>query len=64
MKCPINFAQTKIQLATMKHGQTLHIYLDDGEPIQNVPGSVKLEGHTILKQEQAGDYWSVVIQKA
>lgn len=64
VKCPINFAQTKVQLATMKPGEILEIYLDDGEPINNVPGSVKLEGHKILNQENVGEYWDVVIEKA
>lgn len=64
VKCPINFAQTKIQLATMASGQRLEIMLDDGEPIHNVPGSVKLEGHKVLEQEKIGDYWKVLIEKA
>lgn len=64
VKCPINFAQTKIQLAAMQPGQILKIYLDDGDPINNVPGSVKLEGHQILEQAKVDDYWSVMIQKA
>jgi sulfite reductase (ferredoxin) len=64
VKCPMNFAQTKVQLATMKPGEILEIYLDDGEPINNVPGSVKLEGHKVLNQENVGEYWDVVIEKA
>jgi sulfite reductase (ferredoxin) len=62
--CPMNFVQTKIQLATMQAGQKLEIYLDDGQPIDNVPGSVRNEGHQILEQEQAGEgYWKVIIKK-
>ncbi len=63
VKCPINYAKTKVQLSTMKSGEILEIYLDDGEPINNVPGSVKLEGHKVLKQKNVGDYWDVVIEK-
>ncbi len=63
VKCPINYAKTKVQLSTMKSGEILEIYLDDGEPINNVPGSVQLEGHKILKQKNVGDYWDVVIEK-
>ncbi len=64
VKCPINFAQTKIQLAAMQSGQILEIYLDDGEPIKNVPGSVKLEGHDVIEQQKVDEFWSVVIRKA
>ncbi|MBW2181162.1 MAG: sulfurtransferase TusA family protein [Deltaproteobacteria bacterium] len=63
VKCPINFAQTKIQLAGMTPGEILEIFLDDGDPVENVPGSVKLEGHHVLRQEKMGEYWSVLIEK-
>ena len=46
--CPMNFVQTKIQLATMQPGEELEIWLDDGAPLNNVPGSVQNEGHEIL----------------
>jgi sulfite reductase (ferredoxin) len=61
--CPMNFVQTKIQLSTMQSGDELEIFLDDGQPINNVPGSVRGEGHTILKQLQIDNYWQVVIKK-
>ncbi|MDX2469447.1 MAG: sulfurtransferase TusA family protein [SAR324 cluster bacterium] len=65
VKCPMNFVKTKIALDPMKAGEILEILLDDGEPIANVPGSVELEGHEILSQEQAADgHWAVVIKKA
>jgi TusA-related sulfurtransferase len=48
----------------MKSGQLLEIVLDDGEPIENVPRSVILEGHKVLKQERNGEHWNVMIEKA
>ena len=62
--CPMNFVKTKLELATMQSGDVLEIWLDDGKPIENVPGSVKLEGHEILSQTQHTDgYWQVIIKK-
>ncbi|MBO6234035.1 MAG: sulfurtransferase TusA family protein, partial [Prevotella sp.] len=62
--CPMNFVKTKLELATMQSGEVLEIWLDDGKPIENVPGSVRLEGHEILSQTQHSDgYWQVVIKK-
>ena len=62
--CPMNFVKTKLELATMQSGEVLEIWLDDGKPIENVPGSVKLEGHEILSQTQHTDgYWQVLIKK-
>ncbi len=61
--CPMNFVKTKIELSRLQPGDILEIWLDDGEPIENVPGSVREEGHEILEQKRVGDYWSVVIEK-
>jgi sulfite reductase (ferredoxin) len=61
--CPMNFVQTKIQLSSMQSGDELEILLDDGQPIQNVPGSVRNEGHEILEQTATDNYWKVVIRK-
>lgn len=61
--CPMNFVKTKFALAPMKSGQILEILLDDGQPINNVPGSVRNEGHEILAIEKINDYWRVVIKK-
>jgi sulfite reductase (ferredoxin) len=47
----------------MKSGDELEIFLDDGQPISNVPGSVRGEGHAILEQVQVENYWRVVIKK-
>ena len=61
--CPMNFVKTKIALTPMQSGQILEILLDDGAPIENVPGSVKNEGHTILSTEKIENYWKVLIKK-
>ena len=42
----------------------MEILLDDGAPIENVPRSLKLEGHEILEQEQASEgYWRIKVKK-
>jgi sulfite reductase (ferredoxin) len=59
----MNFVKTKLELAKIRQGQLLRIFLDDGEPIDNVPRSVAEEGHRILEMAKVGDYWSVLIEK-
>jgi sulfite reductase (ferredoxin) len=61
--CPMNFVKTKMELAKLKPRDILEVWLDDGQPIQNVPGSVRDEGHKILKQVKVDDHWSVLIEK-
>ncbi len=62
--CPMNFVRTKLELAAMQSGDILEILLDDGKPIENVPGSVKLEGHEVISQKQEPEgHWTVLIRK-
>ncbi len=62
--CPYNFVKTKLKLDTMGEGQVLAVLLDDGEPIRNVPQSLRNEGHEILSQEQIEQAHRVMVRKA
>ena len=61
--CPMNFVKTKIELSSLKSADLLEVWLDDGAPIQNVPGSVRNEGHEVISVTQVEDYWKVLIKK-
>ncbi|MDR2400088.1 MAG: sulfurtransferase TusA family protein [Deferribacteraceae bacterium] len=61
--CPMNFVKTKVELAKIKSGDEIEVYLDDGAPIENVPRSAAAEGHTVGEQIDEGGYWSVKIKK-
>jgi len=61
--CPINFVKTKLKLESMDVGQVLEIVLDDGEPIQNVPKSIKEEGHKIVEVKKEGKHFRLKIEK-
>ncbi|MFT4005787.1 MAG: sulfurtransferase TusA family protein [Lacrimispora sp.] len=60
--CPVTFVKAKVALEELEEGQILAIRLNDGEPVQNVPRSIKEEGHQILKlnQNQDGTYTLIV----
>jgi len=62
--CPMNFVKTKLKLEEMNVDEVLEVILDDGDPIKNVTGSVKEEGHKILKVEKINDHWKLVIKKS
>ena len=49
VNCPVTFVKTKVALEELDNGQILQVHLNDGEPVQNVPRSVKDEGHKVLK---------------
>ncbi|HJU05326.1 MAG TPA: sulfurtransferase TusA family protein [Nitrospiraceae bacterium] len=49
--CPLNYVKTKLKLEMMDVGERLEVWLDAGEPIKNVPMSLRNDGHKILAQE-------------
>lgn len=53
--CPLTFVKAKVSLDELEDGEVLAIRMNDGEPVQNVPRSMKEEGHQILKLEDNQD---------
>ncbi len=53
--CPITFVKTKVALEELEKGQILEIRLNGGEPVQNVPRSLKDEKHKIISLEDNND---------
>ena len=62
--CPVTFVKTKIALEELDDGQILAIRMNDGEPVQNVPRSIKEEGHQILKLNANDDgTYTLIVKK-
>jgi TusA-related sulfurtransferase len=62
--CPMTFVKAKVALEELEDGQVLSIRLNDGEPVQNVPRSIKDEGHKILKLVDNGDgTYNLIVRK-
>jgi len=63
VRCPVNFVKAKLALEEMKKDEILEILLDEGEPIKNVPRSLKEEGHKILHVEDLGGFYRLLVKK-
>ncbi len=61
--CPMNFVKTKLALSQLGTGQVLKVLIDNGEPAENVPLSLKAEGHEIIRQQKENGFWSIIIKK-
>ena len=53
--CPITFVKTKLLVERMQSGEFAEIRIPPGEPLENVPRSVREEGHTVLSLEPVPD---------
>lgn len=60
--CPANAARALLKLAAMNDGETLELLVDSGEALQNVPESVRQEGHTILLKEPHEERWRILVR--
>lgn len=61
--CPINFVRTKLRLEQMEPGALLEVWLDPGEPIEQVPDSLKMAGYEVEKITDCSSYFSLLIRR-
>ena len=61
--CPINFVRTKLCLEQMSPGALLEVWLDPGEPIEQVPDSLAMEGYPIEEVEERTDYFALKVRR-
>lgn len=61
--CPINFVRTKLRLEQMPAGSLLEVWLDPGEPIEQVPNSLIMEGYQLETIEDRQDFFCLLIRR-
>lgn len=61
--CPTNFVKAKLALEMVETGETLEFLLDDGEPVKNVPRSLKAEGHKLLGLKEEDGCYRLTVEK-
>ncbi|MGB7443098.1 MAG: sulfurtransferase TusA family protein [Coleofasciculaceae cyanobacterium] len=61
--CPINFVRTKLRLEQMEVGALLEVWLDPGEPVEQVPDSLVMEGYAIEALEECNNYFALKVRR-
>jgi sulfite reductase (ferredoxin) len=61
--CPINYVKTKLKLEMMEPGEVLEVWLDAGEPIKNVPQSLRNDGQNVISEVPAESHYKVTVEK-
>ena len=60
--CPLNYVKTRVALDVVGPGGCVEVWLDHGEPEENVPRSCEEDGcHVLVLEEAAGGYVRVVV---
>ncbi|MDY7020421.1 MAG: sulfurtransferase TusA family protein [Cyanobacteriota bacterium] len=61
--CPLNFIRTKLKLEQMTPGSLLEVWLDSGEPIEQVPDSLMMEGYQIEQIEDRSGFFAIQVRR-
>jgi TusA-related sulfurtransferase len=61
--CPINFVRTKMKLEQMTEGDLLEVWLDPGEPIEQVPDSLKMAGYNVEQIIARQDHFLLQVRR-
>ena len=61
--CPNNAVRSRLVMNGLPEGSSLDIYLDEGSPIENVPGALVADGHIVKKRQKNGDFWVISVVK-
>lgn len=60
--CPLNFVRTKLRLEQMTPGSLLEVWLDTGEPIEQVPDSLTMAGYDIEQIKDCSDFFALQVR--
>lgn len=61
--CPINFVRTKLRLEQMPANALLEVWLDPGEPIEQVPDSLTMAGYQVEQLQDRQVYFAMQVRR-
>ncbi len=61
--CPINFVRTKLRLEQMPPDSLLEVWLDAGEPIEQVPDSLTMAGYQLELIENRQEFFALFVRR-
>jgi len=61
--CPMTFVKVKLKMESLSPGSTLEILLNGGEPLENVPRSLRDEGCQVGEPVAKGAFFTITATK-
>ena len=64
--CPLTFVKAKLLLENMAAGEVACIRLSEGEPLDNLPRTLRDQGHSVLElraEESGGTIYRLLVRK-
>lgn len=62
--CPFTFVKTKVAMEDMEPGEVFEVITDHEPAVKDLPKSLEMEGHRVIKIEEIGEQeWRIVVKK-
>ena len=62
-RCPLNYVKTRLRLERMEVGQRLEVWLDHGEPADQVPRSLRMDGQLVEVLEPGEEVFRILVER-
>ena len=63
VKCPLNWAKTKVRLEDLERGDVLEVLIDDPKGRRDIPRAAEAEGYAIVTIDEIDGGWRIAIEK-
>ena len=64
VSCPLNYVKTRVALEKVQPGEWLEVWLDHGEPEENVPRSCEEDGFPVRVVDGGDGYARVLVSRS
>ncbi len=61
--CPTNYVRVRLALEQLAPGEEIEVLLDAGEPVSNVPRSVRDDGDAVVAVREIDGAYAVLVRK-
>jgi TusA-related sulfurtransferase len=61
-RCPLNYVKTRLRLEQMSPGDAVEVWLDRGEPAEQVPRSLRMDGQEVSELEPNPSFRILVVK--
>jgi TusA-related sulfurtransferase len=63
VSCPLNYVKTRVALEKVRPGEWLEVWLDHGEPEENVPRSCEEDGFPVRALSDGDAYARLLVSR-
>ena len=63
VSCPLNYVKTRVALEKVQPGDWLEVWLDHGEPEENVPRSAEEDGFPVRSLDDGDGYARLLVSR-